>query len=79
MIGVVVPCAHEGHWSQGRSWTRDVAWTVAASTVAAGLFVASHLLATAALGESIHAVPIAFLATVLSGEVIARLLRRRRT
>ena len=82
-IGVFVPSVHESYWvrddaARDASRVRDVAWTVAASVAVTGLFAASHLLATTALGDSIHAVPIAFVATVLCGDALGRLHRRRR-
>lgn len=82
-IGVFVPYVHESYWvrddaARDASRFRDAAWTAAASVVVTGLFAASHLLATTGLGDSIHAVPIAFVATVLCGDALGRLHRRRR-
>ena len=76
-IGAVVPYVHETHWAQDRSWGHDVAWTVAASGVAAGAFGASYLLAAGVLGESIHTPAIAFVASALCVTGLGRLARRR--
>lgn len=74
-IGVLVPSAHETYWSQERPWTRDVLWTVAASTVACGLFAAGYLLAGTLVTDPTHSAALAFGATFLGGAVLLRLLR----
>lgn len=77
-IGALVPYAHEAHWSQGRSRSWDVSWTVAASAVATGPFASGYSLAGTLLTDSTHRAAIAFGATFLVGWTLSWLLRRER-
>ncbi|WP_121742434.1 hypothetical protein [Natronorubrum halophilum] len=74
-IGVLVPYAHETSQSRGQSRMRDVLWTVGASAAACALFAGGYLLARTLVADSMHASVIAFVATVLGGAVLLRLVR----
>ncbi len=77
-IGVLVPAAHEAHRPQDRSRSRDVAWTVAASAVATGLFAGGYLLAGTVLADPTHRGVLAFGGASIAGWTLSSLLGRKR-